>query len=241
MLVIKGEKPWLVAYTTLGYPNEEEFYKVVELIDKFADVIEIGYPPSFAKYDGPIIRRSYKKVKGVKLDLLESVNVEKEKIVILTYYEDLRDKIDEFLRKASEVAGGLLLPDLIIDFYDEVEGVVNKIKEWGLSPILFVSPTVPDAVIKRAGELTEGFLYLGVRPTTGVPLPVGVGELLDRVKALVEKPIVVGFGLKKEEIREAIERGASGIAVGSAIIKAIDEGRLEEVLIEYSRLLGKRL
>ena len=240
MLAIEGKRPWLIAYVTLGYPDEERFLEVLETVDKYADAIEVGYPPSFAKYDGPIIRRSYKKVKGVKLELLKSSKVKSEKIIVLTYYEDLRDRIDEFINEVSEVAGGLLLPDLIIDFYEEVEKVANKIKERGLSPVLFVSPTVPDAVIKRAGEITEGFLYLGVRPTTGIPLPVGVGELLERVRALVEKPIVVGFGLKKEELREAIEKGASGIAVGSAIIKAIDEGKLEDVLTEYLRLLGKR-
>ncbi len=239
MLVIEGKKPWLIAYVTLGYPDEERFLDVLEVLNKYADAIEVGYPPSFAKYDGPIIRRSYNKVRGVKLDLLKNSNVKREKIIILTYYEDLKGKLNDFVKEVSEVAGGLLLPDLIIDFYDEVEEAVTVVKESGLSPVLFVSPTVPDAVIKRAGELTEGFLYLGVRPTTGIPLPVGVGELLKRVRALTSKPIVVGFGLKKEEIKEAIKSGASGIAVGSAIIKAIDERRLEVTLTEYLRSLGK--
>ncbi len=242
-----SSRPWLVAYLTLAYPDEELFFKALEYLKDKADLIEVGIPPDFAKYDGPIIRRSYDVVKerGVGLDnFAELLNkacklVGSEKLIAMTYFEEVKDKYEKFLDDVC--AGGVLFADAVIDYVDQVEEITKVAKDHGKDTVYFVSPTVPDHIIKRVAELSDPALYLGVRPATGIPLPVGIPNLLERIKKLTDKPIVVGFGLKREEVPQAIEHGASGIVVGSAFVKALGEGfeAFKEKVEEYLRLLGK--
>ncbi len=248
MLKVREEtKPWLVAYLTLGHPDPDTFLKALEYLKDKAELVEIGIPPSFAKYDGPTIRKSYEKVKkmGITIDNFEELMEKackvfpRERLIAMTYYEDVKDKFEEFVERVC--AGGLLFADAVIDYVDEVEKITAKAKEKGKDVVYFVSPTTPDHIIKKVGELSNPVVYLGVRPATGIPLPVGIPNLLNRVKALVQKPIVVGFGLKLEEVPEALRSGASGIVVGSAFVKALDEGfeAFKEKVEEYLKVMGK--
>jgi len=248
LLKVREEtKPWLVAYLTLGHPDPNTFLKALEFLKDKAELVEIGVPPSFAKYDGPTIRRSYEKVKkiGISLDNFEELMGKAckvfppERLITMTYYEDVKDKFEDFANRTC--TGGLLFADAVIDFVDEVEEITKRAKELGKDVVYFVSPTTPDHIIKKVGELSDPVLYLGVRPATGIPLPVGIPNLLKRVRELVSKPIVVGFGLKLEEVPQAVESGASGIVVGSAFVKALDEGfeAFKEKVYEYLKVLGK--
>jgi tryptophan synthase alpha chain len=70
---------------------------------------------------------------------------------------------------------------------------------------------------------------------------VGIPNLLKRVRSITDKPVVVGFGLKIEEVPKALEGGASGIVVGSAFVKALGEGfvAFEKTVKKYLKALGK--
>jgi len=225
-----ARRPWLVAYLTLSYPDHETFLEALEYLKDKAELVEIGIPPRFAKYDGPTIRRSYEAVrnKGISLENFERYLEDAcevlppERLIAMTYYEDIKEKYDKFLDKVC--AGGVLLADAVIDFTEELEDITEKAREKGKSVVFFVSPTTPDHIIKRVAELSDPVLYLGVRPATGIPLPVGIPNLLKRIKSLTDKYVVVGFGLKEEEVPEAVRSGADGIVVGSALVKALSEG-----------------
>ncbi|ALU12017.1 tryptophan synthase subunit alpha [Ignicoccus islandicus DSM 13165] len=240
-----SKKPWFVAYLTLGYPTWEDFMKALKYLKDKADLIEIGIPPKFAKYDGPTIRKSYEvaRANGISVenfDLSEVCEViEPERLIAMTYFEDVSVDLKGFLKKLC--AGGVLFADAVIDYVDKVKEITSEARKFGKDTVYFVSPTTPDHVIREVAELSEPILYLGVRPATGIPLPVGIPNLINRIKSITSKPIVVGFGLKKEEVREAIESGASGIVVGSALVKALSRGleEFEEVVKEYLTLLGR--
>ena len=249
MLKVNPERrPWLVAYLTLSYPDHETFLRALEFLKGKAELVEVGIPPKFAKYDGPTIRRSYDAVleKGVSLENFEEYLkdackvVPPERLIAMTYYDDVKEKYEEFLNKVC--AGGVLFADAVIDFTDELEEITKKAREKGKSVVYFVSPTTPDHIIKRVAELSDPVLYLGVRPATGIPLPVGIPNLLRRVKSLTDKYVVVGFGLKKEEVPEAVKSGADGIVVGSAFVKALGESfeEFEKKVEEYLELLSRR-
>ncbi len=242
-----SRRPWLVAYLTLSYPDHETFLEALEYLKDKAELVEVGIPPKFAKYDGPIIRRSYDAVRGrgISLDNFEEYLkdackvIPPEKLIAMTYYEDVKDRYEDFLDKVC--AGGLLFADAVIDYVDEVEEMVDKAKKKGKSVVFFVSPTTPDHIIKKVAELSDPVLYLGVRPATGIPLPVGIPNLLRRVKSLTDKYVVVGFGLKREEVPEAVRSGADGIVVGSAFVKALGESfeEFKKKVDEYLSLLSR--
>ncbi|ABU81614.1 tryptophan synthase, alpha chain [Ignicoccus hospitalis KIN4/I] len=246
MKVDPSKRPWLVAYLTLNYPDERTFLKALEYLKDKAELVEIGIPPKFAKYDGPTIRRSYKAVssKGLGLHNFEGElrkacrAFPEERIIVMTYYDDVKENYEEFLDKAC--GGGVLFADAVIDFADRLEEIASKAKERGKSAVFFVSPTTPDHVIRKAAELSDPVVYLGVRPATGIPLPVGIPNLLRRVKSLTNKYVVVGFGLKEEEVPQAVGAGADGVVVGSALVKALGEGfdNFKKVVDRYLALLS---
>lgn len=230
-------KRMLVTYMTLGYPNLEIFYQFVEKsVELGTDVLEIGLPPKYAKYDGPVIRKSYKVVSSWLKDyinplkeLRKSVNVP---IVILTYLEDFLPNLDSFLTTLHEIGiDGVLFPDLLIDFIDDYETYVSKIKEKGLKAVLFTGPSLPDSLIMKVSKISDLFLYYGVRPTTGVLIPVSVDSLIVRVRNLVQNKLVVGFGLHDfNDMRKALSAGADGVAIGTIFIEEIEKNGLQSAL-----------
>ncbi|BBD72701.1 tryptophan synthase subunit alpha [Sulfodiicoccus acidiphilus] len=220
----------LVVYDTLGFPTPQDFLKFSEgLKGAGCDIYEVGLPPKYAKYDGPVIRRSHQTVSkfgDLSGSLKEAVEVSKVPVVVLTYLEEHLDRLREFLKSLRESkVEGVLFPDLLIDFPDQLEAVVSKVRSEGLKNVIFTAPSVPDSIIKRSGEITDMFLYYGVRPTTGIPIPVDVGALIRRVRNMVRSDLIVGFGLSSEsDLRSALRAGADGVAVGTALITEL-EGR----------------
>ena len=235
----------LVTYMTLGYPSLEGFYEFIEKsVDLGTDIFEIGVPPKYAKYDGPVIRRSYKAVTSWLKDYY-SVLAEVRKrvsipIIILTYLEDYVNQLDSFLSKLREIGiDGVLFPDLLIDFVDDYLTYVNKIKSYGLKAVLFTAPSVPDNLIQEASKISDIFLYYGVRPTTGVILPVSVDSLIVRVRNLVQNKLVVGFGLNNlDDLRKALKAGADGVAIGTAFIEEIEKNGIESALELVKKIRG---
>lgn len=206
------------------------------------DAFELGYPPSFAKYDGPAIRRSYAKVKGVYKDfpalIRQAREVTSKKVIVLSYLEGLQNHLDAFLDTIKSAgADGVLFPDLLVDFPYERNLYIKKIRDKNLEPVIFVSPFMPDKLIAEVSESSRPFLYLGVRPTTGVPTPVSTGALVARIKSLSTNKIVVGFGLRvDEDVKEAICAGADGIAVGTAYVEAAERQGVEAALNIVERM-----
>nr|WP_048099372.1 tryptophan synthase subunit alpha [Acidianus sp. RZ1] len=227
----------LVSYMTLGYPEEEQYLEFVERsVKEGSDILEIGVPPKYAKYDGPVIRKSYKTVSGKIKDIWSLLKETRERvripIVILTYLEDWVPTLNDFLAKLYSIGiDGLLFPDLLIDYIDDYEEYVKKIKDAGLKAVIFTAPSVPDPLIQKTSTISDLFLYYGVRPTTGVPIPVSVDSLITRVRILVSNKLVVGFGLSDtEDMRKAMRAGADGIAIGTAYIEAIEKGGVDEAI-----------
>ncbi len=216
---------------TLGYPDNERYLEFMEdSVKNGADILEIGIPPKYAKYDGPVIRKSYDKVAG-KFDLWSFLPetrkvIGKTKAIALTYLEDWVADLDGFLSKLKGAGlDGVLFPDLLIDFVDDYESYSEKVKSKGLNNVIFTAPSVPDRMIMQVSRQSDLFLYYGVRPTTGIPLPITVSSLVTRVRNLVDNKLVVGFGLSDEnDLRKALGAGADGAAIGTAFIEAIERG-----------------
>ncbi|MFP3196967.1 MAG: tryptophan synthase subunit alpha [Sulfolobaceae archaeon] len=238
-------KRMLVTYMTLGYPNLDSFYEFVEKsVSLGTDILEIGVPPKYAKYDGPVIRKSYKVVTewlkdyySVLAEVRKRVSVP---IIILTYLEDYINQLDQFLGKLREIGiDGILFPDLLIDFVDDYLSYVNIIKKHGLKAVLFTAPSVPDTLIQEASKISDIFLYYGVRPTTGVIIPVSVDSLIIRVRNLVQNKLVVGFGLNDlNDLRKALAAGADGVAIGTAFIEEIEKNGINSALELVKKIRG---
>ncbi|MGC8566723.1 MAG: tryptophan synthase subunit alpha [Caldisphaera sp.] len=226
---MKSSRKLLVCYMTLGYPNKEYFLEFIKNAEKCGcDMLEVGIPTKNAKYDGPIIRRSYEKVINEMIDvynimkgILDKITL---KVIALAYLEDYMDDFEKFLSQLKDIGiNRVLFPDLTIDYIDDFEKYNDIIKKHSLKNVIFTTPSVPDKLIEKLAEISDEFLYYGIRPTTGIEIPISPDKLVKRVRSIVNNKLVVGFGLSFNDIRNVINSGADGVAIGSAFIERIEK------------------
>ena len=101
----------------------------------------------------------------------------------------------------------------------------------GLDLIRLVAPTTLAERVPQIASGGSGFLYYISR--TGVTgtqtaLRDALGEEVGRVRRAVSLPVAVGFGISTPAHAATVAAVADGVVVGSALIRALDEGGLEE-------------
>jgi tryptophan synthase alpha chain len=229
---LAGKRPALVAYLTVGDPNVADSKAcALAAVEAGADILEIGVPFSDPTADGPVIAAaSYRAIHngGSLRAALEVSAAVREKSdtpqVLFTYYNPIIAFGEERLPEAAKKAGidALLVVDLPPEEGAELRAAVRA-AELGFVPLL--APTSDSEREKRAFATASGFVYyVSLTGVTGAA-GVSMSEASERANALRSRaglPVVVGFGIdSKEKARVAREHGVSGIAVGTAIVKAI--------------------
>ena len=134
---------------------------------------------------------------------------------------------------------GSYFQNLLKDYVDDFEKYDKIIKSKGIKDVIFTSPSVPDNLIQKASKITDIFLYYGIRPTTGIPIPVSTRQLISRVRNLVQSKLIVGFGLSNElDLREALSSRADGVAIGTIFIEEIDKNGIKSALEVVKKIRG---
>ena len=228
----------LVPYVTAGYPERGSTVEALEtLVDAGGDVIELGIPFSDPLADGPTIQHaSFVSLEnGTTLaraleDLAAFRARSATPVVLFTYLNPvLRYGVERFLKDAvSAGAQGILLTDLPTGSDPELE---QQIVDSPLDLIRLVAPTTPIERVPEVAAGGSGFLYYISR--TGVTgarseLRKELAAEIGRIRQVVSLPVVVGFGISSPEQAAAVGAVADGIAVGSALIQAIERGGLTE-------------
>lgn len=228
----------LVPYVTCGFPSADASVEVLgALTEAGADVLELGIPFSDPLADGPVIQDSTFRaleggmtVSGV-LDTLREFRGDSDTPVVLFGYVNpiLRYGLDAFLSDAAEAgAQGLLLTDVPTGADPEIE---QAILSSPLDFIRLIAPTTSADRLPSVAGSGQGFLYYISR--TGVTgtqedLSASLTDEVERLRAEVELPVAVGFGISTPEQAALVARVADGVVVGSAVIKALDRGGPEE-------------
>ncbi|MEM1526212.1 MAG: tryptophan synthase subunit alpha [Ignisphaera sp.] len=227
---------YLVVYNTLGFPSIGRFLLFLkEARNRGVNFFEIGIPPRFAKYDGPVIRRSYSRVKSFGIDVWEVLKTVRKNIdlplIVLTYLDDHIENLGMFVENLHKLEiDYVLFPDLLIDYVDRYQDIVKEVKDRGLKATLFVSPSMPDKLVAEVSLLTYPFLYYGLRPATGIPIPIDPVTLVKRARRLVNNTLVVGFGLSINDIANVLGAGADGVAIGTVIVEALENSEVNQAL-----------
>ena len=200
-----------------------------------ADVVELGFPFSDPLADGPVIRRAAERAlaEGMRTEAcLECLAQTRERVdvplVPMTYaalleaygYERFADDA------ASAGATSLIVADLPVDARPE------------LRRVQLVAPTSTEERIARAGETTDGWLYLvTVTGTTGTRNGVspGLATLVERARSATDVPLYAGFGISSpQQAREAAAL-ADGVVVGTRAVEVAEDG--PAALRDYVRSL----
>jgi tryptophan synthase alpha chain len=223
----------LVTYVTAGDPDLSQSREVIRALARGgADVIEVGVPFSDPIADGPAIQRASERALAAGADLAASLQLIEQiradvpvPLVLFTYVNPvLRMGVDNFVsRSATAGVDGVLLLDLPIE---ESVTVQRALEGHGVDQIFLVSPTTTVARLREAARLGRGFLYAisrlgvtGTRPSVAA----SAAPLVQRIRAVTDLPIALGFGVSRPEHVAEITTFADAAVVGSAIVQVIAE------------------
>ncbi|HKA02513.1 MAG TPA: tryptophan synthase subunit alpha [Candidatus Solibacter sp.] len=243
----------LIAYLTAGDPSPARTPSLVEaLVRGGADMIELGVPFSDPIADGPVIQRAGERAlkAGTSLetvlDIARQIRAKSEvPLLLFTYLNPvLRYGLDRLGGDAAAAGiDGCLLTDASVE---EAETYVAAMQQHGLDTVFLAAPTSTQRRLELVARYSTGFVYLVSR--TGVTgerdsLSNAVAPLIDAVRAVTKLPLAVGFGINKPEHVAELAPKVEGIAVGSAIVRIIEQNSptLEADLESYARSLKSAL
>lgn len=221
--------PAICAYLTAGYPGLDRFPDVLQAVARSADVVEIGIPFTDPMADGQTIQQASHRAlsEGVNLDYvfdtLEAADLDAPHVFMGYYNPFLAYGLDRLLVRMDAVGtAGLIVPDLPLE---ESEDLAKRLVEQGKGLIQLVAPTTPDDRLATLAGASRGFVYaVTTKGTTGssTTFDEAVLEYLDRVGAVSSLPVIAGFGVRERSQVAELARHVHGVAVGTALIDAID-------------------
>lgn len=224
----------LVTYLAVGDPDLDTSVAAARaMLAGGADLLELGVPYSDPLADGPAIQAAGQRAlaAGFRLPhLFEAVRrlrAESEApLAVMTYVNPvLQFGVARFARVVADAdADALLVPDLPPE---EAGEVIRACRECDLAFVPFLAPTSTPERMAAAARCGSGFVYcVSVTGVTGVrrTLPPALPEFLGRVRASVDLPVCVGFGVGTPELARALAAHADGVIVGSALVEAIAKG-----------------
>lgn len=224
-----GGRKLLIPYVTGGLGDWTEVVRAVA--DAGADAIEIGIPFSDPVMDGPIIQQASEEAlqQGATpvsvLDQLRGIDAGVP-LAVMTYYNiAFRMGHERFASSLADAGvAGAILPDLPLE---EVGPWARAADAASVETVLLAAPTAPDDRLPRIVARSRGFVYaVGLLGVTGErdSLAASSVTIAGRVKAVTDKPVLVGVGVSNAEQAVEVSRVADGVVIGSALMRRVVEG-----------------
>ena len=220
----------LVPYVTGGLGDD--WADIVRAVaDAGADAIEIGVPFSDPVMDGPIIQEASELAlrSGATpvtiFDELRTIDAGVP-IAVMTYYNLAFHMGHERFAQSLAAAGvsAAILPDLPLE---EVGPWATAADAAGVETVLLAAPTAPDERLPRVVARARGFVYaVGLLGVTGERDALASSSLViaKRLKAITDKPVLVGVGISNAKQAVEICAEADGVVIGSALMRRVLEG-----------------
>jgi tryptophan synthase alpha chain len=220
-------------------------------------VIELGVPFSDPSADGPVIQKAGDKALSFGIGMtqvLDMVRAFREQNqttpVVLMGYANPVERYNQvhaapkteattaintsatspFVRDAAAAGVDGVL---IVDYPpEECEEFAAELKAHGLDLIFLLAPTSTDERMQQVTRIASGYVYyVSLKGVTGSgALDTGAVEaMLPRIRAHVQCPVGVGFGIRDAATAKAIGRVADAVVIGSKIIQLIDSQPRDQV------------
>ncbi len=223
----------LVTYVTggLGGTGPAWLDAVHAMVDAGADLVEVGIPFSDPVMDGPTIQEASVRALAAGatpasiVDQVRRVEVPVP-LVAMTYYNLVfRGGHARFARLlAQSGVRGAIVPDLPLDESAQWE---HEAALAGVETVLLAAPVTPDDRLEELCRRSRGFVYgvnvMGVTGERG-SLSRSAAVLAKRLKAVTDKPVVMGFGISTPEQAVAAAAEADGVVVASALMRLLLDG-----------------
>jgi tryptophan synthase alpha chain len=227
----------LIGYLPVGFPQyDESVAAMVAMVEGGVDAVEVGVPYSDPGMDGPVIQVAVDQAlrQGVRVaQVFEAVKTVSAlaPTVVMGYWNPVERYGPARFAKTLKDAGGsgAITPDLIPE---EAGPWLDAAREHDLDPIFLVAPSSTDERIAVVGRTNRGFVYAAsTMGVTGTRSTVGdrAEELVARVRRHTDLPVCVGLGVSNGAQAAEVAAYADGVIVGSAFVRALDEGGPEAV------------
>lgn len=224
----------IVPYILAGYPDilaTEELLRYCASIGM--EYIELGIPFTDPSADGPVISNAaseavqqgsiantLKLLKEIKSDGIDL------KITIMSYANPIyKYGIKQFFKDFSEVnLSGLLIPDL--PFEEKLFITNKKPKSFNIKMVWMVSENLDDNDLKNIVSAADFYVYLvSYLGTTGKNINnfVAIQKTIQRIKAIKNIPVAVGFGIKSKDDVDKVLKIADGAVIGTRLIELLTE------------------
>lgn len=219
----------LVPYVTGGLAGWQDAIRAAAAHG--ADAIEIGIPFSDPVMDGPVIQEASQlaldagatptSILHAAADLDAGVP-----LVVMTYYNTVFRAGHERFAAALATAGisGAIVPDLPLE---EAGPWCEAADAADIATIMLAAPTAPDARLPLICARSRGFVYaVGLLGVTGERdrLAGTAIEMARRLKAVTDRPVLVGVGVSNAA--QAVEacRVADGVIQGASVVRRLMDG-----------------
>ena len=213
-----------------------------------ADAVEIGIPFSDPIMDGTTIQEASQRALDLGATPASVINDASRidvdiPLAVMTYYNLVYRMGHERFAQSLTAAGidGAIIPDLPLDELDGVPG--DPAVSWstaadaaGVENVLLASPLTPDDRLARLCERSRGFVYgVSLLGVTGERdrLPDSAREMGRRLKAITDRPALLGVGISTPEQAAEAASAADGVIVGSALVRRLLSGGGPEGAAEF--------
>ncbi|MDZ7591378.1 MAG: tryptophan synthase subunit alpha [Rubrivivax sp.] len=230
----------LVPYVTAGDPFADATPEIMQaLADGGADIIELGVPFSDPMADGPVIQKASERAlsRGIGLPQVLAMvrdfrrDNSRTPVVLMGY----ANPIERYDQRESPGEGGAFIRDaaaagvdgvLVVDYPpEECETFAARLKAAGLDLIFLLAPTSTDERMAQVGRIATGYVYyVSLKGVTGAGHldTAAVAAMLPRIRAHVNVPVGVGFGIRDAATARAVAQGADAVVIGSRLIQILE-------------------
>lgn len=245
---LQGRKN-LIGYFPLGYPTlEQSIEAAISMCHHGVDVLELGIPYSDPVMDGPVIQEATQEALAAGFKLTQTFAAVTEisaavsaPVLVMTYWNPvLQYGVERFATELAAAGGaGLITPDLIPDEAAEWLAISERLE---LDRVFLATPTSSQSRVNTAVSKSRGFTY--AVSTMGI---TGAREELDAMAKSVVAKInavpgehlaAVGIGVSTATQVEEINDYADAAIVGSAFVRAYQQGSLTALVDKVIELKG---
>lgn len=223
----------LIGYLTAGYPDVDTTVAAGKLLLEHGfDMLEIGLPYSDPGMDGAVIQHTGAAAlaAGTRtthvFSIVEQLAKTGAPILVMTYYNPIfRYGEQRFARDLAAAGGaGTITPDLIPD---EAEDWIGAATDFDLDRVFLVAPSSTNERLAMTAAACRGFVYAAsTMGVTGERREVDstAETLVARTREVSEQRVCVGLGVSSGTQAREIGSFADGVIVGSALLRALDDG-----------------
>ncbi|WP_288254093.1 tryptophan synthase subunit alpha [uncultured Hydrogenophaga sp.] len=249
----------LIPYVTAGFPFADITPELMQgMAEAGADIIELGVPFSDPSADGPVIQKAGDRALAAGIGLAQVLAMVKRfrernttTPVVLMGYANPVERYDQkhgagaFVNDAAEAGVDGVL---VVDYPpEECEDFARALRARDMDLIFLLAPTSTDERMAQVARVASGYVYyVSLKGVTGAgTLDVSqVEAMLPRIRAHVNIPVGVGFGIRDADTARAIGRTADAVVIGSKLIQLIEDEPHEKVVpvaVQFMRTIRKAL